>query len=76
MTRARQTVLAKTERISGASLNNNERTRVPEIKTLPSSLASENLRSWACTKLRRTLHVSSSCQTYFKVVWCSGLSTI
>lgn len=64
MTRARETVLAKAERISGASLNQNERTRVPEIKTLPRGLASKNLRSWACTKLRRTLHVRSSCQTY------------
>lgn len=35
MTRARETVLAKTQRVSGALLDHNEKSRVPEIKTSP-----------------------------------------
>lgn len=52
MTRARETLLAKTQRISGARLDHNEKSRIPEIKTSPRGLERENLGRWAYTKLR------------------------
>lgn len=43
MTRAREAVLVKTQKISGAHLDHNKRTRVPEIRTSPRGLEKENL---------------------------------